>query len=87
MASFFFVKSKSYLDIRPFLEKGQTAVEYLLLLVVAIGMTITVMSKVKKWMLADSATCDGKKFSLICVVKGVFSANSTNNFQTFRVTK
>ena len=69
-------------------EKGQAAVEYLLLLVVVMGMMVTVMGKVKKWILADSSgSCKSGKFSLVCVGKKAFSAETTNNFQTFRVTK
>ena len=69
------------------LVKGQAAVEYLLLMAVVVTVMITVMTKVRNWMLADSGTCKDKKFSLICVVKKVFSEEATGNFQYFSLIK
>lgn len=76
----------SFLNKLKFLgSKGQTAVEYLLLMSVVITMMFTIMGKVKAWFLSDTGTCTSGKFSFVCVAKGVFGKDAT--FQTFKLMK
>ncbi len=64
-------------------QSGQTAVEYLLMLVVVVAMMISVLNLLKSYLLAEEGDCEGPKAekSVICQVKRVWRADQ--GFRTF----
>lgn len=54
-------------------QKGQTAIEYVLLLMVVVVMIISVMGIVRERFLGDPENCDGAgRQSIACIISGKF---------------
>ncbi|MCO4794786.1 MAG: class III signal peptide-containing protein [Bacteriovoracaceae bacterium] len=69
-------------------DKGQTAVEYILLFSVVIVMSISIMKYVKTRVLGDPENCEGAaESSITCQVHGVFNSykGSYAKFRYFRI--
>ncbi len=66
-------------------KKGQTSVEYLLMLVVVVAMMTTVLKQLKGYLLADDGDCTGTtaKTSLMCQVKKIWSPDES--FRKFKL--
>jgi hypothetical protein len=64
-------------------ESGQTAVEYVLMLLVVSALIGGLMGRVKEWLLADIKECTGSSTSLSCRVGRQFTSLKKNNYKYF----
>ncbi|HAZ14860.1 MAG: hypothetical protein A2X86_21015 [Bdellovibrionales bacterium GWA2_49_15] len=62
-------------------ERGQTAVEYILMLVVLAAIIIPITKKIREHFLNDDGTCTQVNKSVICFFKRGLSAN----YKTYKV--
>ena len=65
-------------------EKGQTAVEYILLLAVIAIVVFSVFSIIKERVLAGAENCTPGQRSLICQFHRIFSASEFRYFRLIR---
>ena len=65
-------------------DKGQTAVEYLLLLAVMIAISISVFGVIKEQVLAGANNCTPEQKSLVCQFHRVFSHGQFRYFRLVR---
>jgi Flp pilus assembly pilin Flp len=67
-------------------EKGQTSIEYVLMLVVVMTMIISVMGRVRERLIGTEFPCPADDKTLGCVVsRSVSSFGSTPDFRFFRL--
>lgn len=64
-------------------SRGQTIVEYIVLMAVVVGVIISVMKRVKDYLLADTENCTPQSTQIICVWQATF--DETNNFRYFQI--
>ncbi len=65
--------------------KGQTAIEYLLLLLVVATIAIALMKKLNEKLLGNAGDCAQGGDSLICKIQALM--NAEGNFKYFRINK
>jgi Flp pilus assembly pilin Flp len=58
-------------------ESGQTAVEYVMMLVVVATLAMAIMKKTKAWMLAP---CSVNQNSITCMLESVFNSKNLQYF-------
>ena len=61
-------------------KKGQTAVEYLLMLIVVVTLIYTFMGKVKEYFFAERGSCTESSTSFICQFEKMYN---NQNFRWF----
>jgi len=54
-------------------QKGQTAVEYILLLLAMVSIIVSLFGYIRKHYLGDIAKCTGSERTIVCTVSRVFS--------------
>lgn len=65
-------------------ERGQVAVEYVLLLAVVTTILFSLMGQVKGYLLADQGACTASSKSVVCQFEKMLSFNSFRSFRIFR---
>jgi len=64
-------------------SSGQTSIEYVLMLLVAVTLIVSFVSKIKQAFLPDdNEDCDNNKLSFVCFFKRPFDSV---NFRTYRL--
>ncbi|OFZ24838.1 MAG: hypothetical protein A2381_04285 [Bdellovibrionales bacterium RIFOXYB1_FULL_37_110] len=74
------IKKKT--EILNLLEKGQTAVEYLLMLLVVVTILYTLSGRVYKYFLGDIKACNRYSQSFVC---RLYSIYNIDNYLYFRL--
>ncbi|MBT3237041.1 MAG: hypothetical protein HN353_13880 [Bdellovibrionales bacterium] len=64
-------------------EQGQTAVEYVLMLLVVSALVSGLMGRVRDWLLQDIKDCKQSSSSLTCRVNNQFTMLERNKFRYF----
>lgn len=70
-------------ELKKLAKKGQTAVEYIVLMAIIVSIIITLMKKVREYLLADIDTCTPQSTQVICAWKNMF--DQQNAFRFFQV--
>ena len=66
-------------------QKGQTSVEYILMLVVVVTIITSVMGIVKRNLLGDGKDCSGANSkAFYCQFKALYEINSFREFKIYR---
>jgi len=65
-------------------NKGQTSVEYILMLVVVISIITSVFGIVKRSLLGNGTDCLSNSKSFYCQFKGIYEINDFKTFQVRR---
>jgi hypothetical protein len=66
-------------------NKGQTAVEYILLFAIVVVMTLALMKQIKDRMVGDISNCQPNSQALGCKIRGAFPTGGYENFRFFKV--
>jgi len=66
------------------LNKGQTAVEYLLLLLVVVSLIYTLSGRVYKYFLGDMNSCTKNSRSFVCRLYNIYNIENYRYFQLRR---
>ncbi|MBT7609780.1 MAG: class III signal peptide-containing protein [Bacteriovoracaceae bacterium] len=74
-----------FIALKAFSNKGQTAVEYVLLFAVVIVMTLALMKQIKDRMVGDISNCTANSKDLGCKLRGAFPTGGYENFRYFKV--
>jgi len=76
------IKKKT--NIMYYLNKGQTAVEYLLMLLVVISLIYTLSGRVYKYFLGDIKSCNKNSHSFVCRLYNIYNIENYRYFQLRR---
>lgn len=65
-------------------QKGQTSVEYILMLVVVVTIITSVMGIVKRNLLGDGKDCAPNSKAFYCQFKALYEINNFRDFKIYR---
>lgn len=65
-------------------EDGQTAVEYILMLMVVVAILFSVMTQVKGYLIADAGKCTPTSKSLVCSFDRALTFGGFKRFRVYR---
>lgn len=64
--------------------KGQTTVEYMLLLLVVMGLAVTFMGRAREFILGNSQECNAQNRSMICNFERAYNFGDMRYYQIRR---
>lgn len=70
-------------NLKKLSQKGQTAVEYIVLMAIIVSIIIGLMKKVRQFLLADVNSCTPQSTQVICAWQRMF--DQQNAFRYFQV--
>jgi hypothetical protein len=62
-------------------QQGQTAVEYILLILVTLLLAISIMIRVRDWMLPDGGECREGDTNLVCAFERLYNVGNLKYYR------